>query len=107
MPPKQAKPGEPLTFGDRVVTALLGGLAGFGTMILVWLVVMYLGGRRSQDESFPFYWTWIVALAVAAVSFVAGPERTMDAFDTVWGLIGKLFWRKEDSGFKPRSGKRR
>ncbi len=64
MPPRQPKPGERLTYGDRLVSALLGGICGFGTMVVIWFVVMYAGGRAGEDVAFDFYWTWVVARAV-------------------------------------------
>ena len=108
MPPQQSKRGEPLTFGDRVVTALIGGICGFGTMLVVWFIVMYVGGRRGADITLPFYWTWTVGLAVATLAFLAGPEPTLDAFEQVWGLLGKLlFWRSDHTDLSSRRGKRR
>ena len=94
MPPPQAKKGEPLTFGDRAVTALLGGICGFGTMLLVWFLILYAGGRSGTDSEMPFYWTFIVGGAVAAAAFLAGPERTMDAFAKVWAVVGIIVFRR-------------
>lgn len=98
----------PLTFGDRLVTALLGGICGFATTIVIWFVVMYVGGRHGSDVSFPFYWTLIAGGVVASIAFVAGPERTMDAFEKIWGIVGVvLFWRTRDSDRTTRRDKRR
>jgi hypothetical protein len=87
----QLKKKESLTFGDRLITALLGGICAFATMCLIWVVVMYLGGRRGADVSMPFYWVWIVTGIVSALAYVAGPEKTMDTFGRVWGWIGAVF----------------
>jgi hypothetical protein len=97
MPPRQPKPGEPLTFGDRAVTALLGGICAFGTMLLVWFVVMYGAGRSGQGGEMPFSVVWLVSGVAAGLAFVAGPDRMLDAFGRVWGLFGWLF------GMPPRS----
>ena len=105
MPPKKA---EPLTFTDRVVTALLGGICSFATMLVVWFVVMYAGGRTGHDVALPFYWNWVVSGTVAALAFVAGPDRTMDAFEKIWGLVGLiLFWRADYSQRSTHPRKRR
>jgi hypothetical protein len=100
----------PLTYADRLVTALLGGICGFGTATVVWFLVMYVGGRHGSDVSFPFYWTLIVGGVAALLAFVAGPERTMNAFERVWAMIGVvLFWRwgDGDSDGPKRRGNRR
>lgn len=104
-PKRHAQP--PLTLGDRVITALLGGICGFATTIVIWFVVMYVGGRRGEDVSFPFYWTFIVGGVTASLAFVAGPERTMDAFEGIWGFIGGFFWTKDDSDRPARRDNRR
>jgi hypothetical protein len=96
MPSEPTKQAETLTFGDRFVTALLGGICSFGTMLVIWFVVMYVGGRAGNDVAFPFYWVWIVSGTVAALAFLAGPERTMDVFEKVWGLIGLVLFRRVD-----------
>jgi hypothetical protein len=87
------------TVGDRFISALMGGILAFGTMLVVWFVIMYLGGRAGQDVSFPFYWVWIVAGLAAVVGFAAGPERLMDGFASLWGGFGELLfwpWRADD-----------
>lgn len=94
----QRKGSEPLTYGDRLVTALIGGVCGFLTMAVVWFLVMYAASRSGNDLALPFYWTWVVAGGVAASASLAGPERTMDAFEWVWGLLASLlFWRADRS----------
>jgi hypothetical protein len=55
MSPRRAN--EVIRFGDRLVTALVAGVCGFGTMLVVWLLVMFVGGRCGEDLGFPFYWT--------------------------------------------------
>lgn len=97
----------PLAFGDRLVTALLGGICGFATTILIWFVVMYVGGRHGSDVSFPFSWTFIVGGVTASLAFVAGPERTMDTFEGIWRFIGRFFWTRDDSDRPSRRDKRR
>jgi hypothetical protein len=96
-----------LTASDRLISALMGGILGFGTMLVIWFIVMYVGGRAGRDVSFPFYWVWIAAGLVAAVGFLAGPEKLMDGIGGFWGAFGKLlFWRaREDSS--PASRRRR
>lgn len=91
MPPK--RPKEALTPGDRAVTAFLTGCFAFATMLLVWFVVMYAGGRAGHDVMLPFYWTWIVGLIVGAFGAVLGPETMMDGFEWVWWIIGLGFWK--------------
>jgi len=95
MPGRQPGPHEKLTAGDRLVSALPGGLCGFGTMLLIWFVVMDVGVRTQQDVGLPFDWTFVGAGAVGAVGFLAGPERMLDVLEKVWGTIGVfLFWRR-------------
>ena len=105
MPPSKSNKSEALTLGDRLVTALLGGICAFVTMLVVWFVVIYVGGRTGNDVSLPFYWTWVVGLAVAGLAALAGPERTMDVFEKVWGFFGFFFFgRRADSDLRtPRS----
>lgn len=107
-PPRQARPGEPLTIGDRFVTALLGGICGFGTALVFYFLAMYGAGRRGQDVAIPFSWTWIFAGGVSAVAFLAGPERTMDAFEQIWALVGTILFRRapgSDVSGRPRKRK--
>jgi hypothetical protein len=85
---------EPLTIGDRLVAGFLGGLFAFGTMLVVWFLVLNAGGRTGNDVSLPFIWVWGVTGAVAALSFVAGPERMVDGFEAVWGVFGRIFFRR-------------
>ena len=90
MPP----PREKLTIADRFVTALLGGICGFCTMVLVWFLVLNLGAHSGEDIAMPFYWVWTGAGLAAVVGFAAGPERMMDGFQSVWKALGSLmFWR--------------
>ena len=63
MPSKQPK----LTLGDRAVTALLAGIFGFGTMAVIWFLVLNLGAHSGEDLWFPFSWAWIAGGLVAAV----------------------------------------
>ncbi len=108
MPPRQPKQGEPLTVGDRVVTALLGGICAFGTMLLIWFLVLYGAGRSGEDVTMPFSVVWLVSGVVAALAFMAGPERMLDAFEMVWGVFGRIFLGKNDrSDFSSRRSKRR
>jgi hypothetical protein len=81
-----------LTLGDRVISALLGGLCGFSTMLLIWFLVLNLGGRRGDDIALPFFWTWIAGGVAGAAGFLAGPERMMDGFGKVWRVIGWMLW---------------
>jgi hypothetical protein len=93
MPPKQQK----LSVGDRAVTALLAGVFGFGTMVLIWFLVLNLGAHADEDLFFPFFWTWIAGGLAAAVGFAVGPERMVDGFEGVWSALGKLmFWQIRD-----------
>ena len=39
--------------------AFSGGILGFLTLLLFWLIVQSFGGRIENDLSLPFYWTWI------------------------------------------------
>ena len=105
MPPKQPK----LTFGDRVVTALLAGIFGFGTMAVIWFLVLNLGAHSGEDLWFPFSWAWIAGGLTAAVGFVVGPERMVDGFEGTWRALGKLiFWRvRDDAVARPRRRKPR
>jgi hypothetical protein len=91
MPSKGSAKKPELTVGDRLVTGVFGGILGFLTMALIWLIVLYFGGRRGADVSLPFYWTWLVGGATAAVSFLLGPERMMDGFGSVWRFVGSIF----------------
>ncbi|WP_165227108.1 hypothetical protein [Aquisphaera insulae] len=101
MPPKTPN----LTVGDRLISGLMGGILAFGTMLVIWFVVMYAGGRAGQDVTLPFYWVWGVALAAAFVGFVVGPERMMDGFENVWRLLGRPY--RNDDGIPARSRRRR
>lgn len=82
----------PPTVGDRLVTALMGFLAAFLTMSLVWLVALR-SIDAGPDAPLSFHWTWIVGLLAGAAGFVAGPERMMDAFGMVWRVIGAVVFR--------------
>ncbi len=88
MPPGRSATQPEPTVGDRLISALMGGILGFGTMLLIWLIVMYVGGRIGQDAAMPFYWNAIVGGLAAMGGFIAGPERMMDAFGKVWKLMG-------------------
>ena len=86
-------PGRPpqdqgLSLGDRLISALLGGLCGFATMLLIWLLVVHPG--LDGEAQPPFSWTWIGGAVAAAAGFVVGPERMMDGFGRVWGAIGAM-----------------
>ena len=74
--------------GDRCVTALLAGIFGFGTMTVIWFLVLNLGAHAGEDLWFPFSWTWIAGALAAAVGFVVGPERMVDGFEGVWRRWG-------------------
>jgi hypothetical protein len=91
MPKKERR--EELTWGDRAVTALMTGICGFATMLLIWFVVMSRGGRYGQDTSLPFSWNWVGAGVAAVIGFVIGPERAMDSFEWIWWIVGLQFWR--------------
>ncbi len=93
MPPRQPK----LTTGDRLVTALLAGIFGFGTMVVIWFLVLNLGAHAAEDLWFPFSWTWIAGGLAAALGFALGPERMVDGFGGVWRALGGImFWRVRD-----------
>ncbi len=92
MPARRPAKAKGLTIGDRSISALVGGVCGFLTMLLIWLLVMYWGGRFGQDVVMPFYWTWVAGGIAAAVSFAAGPERMMDGFGNLWRAIAWLFY---------------
>ena len=98
------------TIADRLVTALLGGVCGFGTMLVVWFLVLNLGAHSGEDLSLPFYWVWAGTGLAAALGFLAGPERMMDGFQSVWKALGSLmFWRAErqDDSLSTRKPRRR
>jgi hypothetical protein len=85
-----------MTVGDRLITALMGGVCGFGTLLLVWFLVLNLGAHSGEDLSLPFHWVWAGTALAAVVGFLAGPERMMDGFQSVWKALGSLmFWRVE------------
>jgi hypothetical protein len=93
MPPQQPT----LTIGDRLVTALLAGVFGFGTMLVIWFLVLNLGAHSGEDLALPFSWTWIAGGMAATLGFVVGPERMVDGFEGVWrGLGAIMFWRIRD-----------
>ncbi len=85
-----------LTVGDRLVTAMMGFLLAFLTMSLVWLVALRFFGD-GPEAPLLFRWCWMVGLVAGAAGYVAGPERMMDAFGTIWRWIGGvLFDRGQD-----------
>lgn len=86
----QPRSGEPPSVGDRLVTAAVAGACGFGTSLFVRLLVMYAGGRWGRDAALPFWWTWAGAGIFAVVGHLVGPERTMNAIEHVWWLVGQL-----------------
>jgi hypothetical protein len=95
VPPKQPGPFEPLSTGDRLVSALLGGILAFGTMLVIWFLVLYAGGRTRQDVELPFYWTYVASGIVGVIGFFLGPERMLVVLATVWDMLGRLmFWRR-------------
>ncbi len=88
---------EKLTIGDRLVTGLLAGILGFGTMAVIWFLVLNLGAHTGENLWFPFSWAWIVGGAAAATGFIVGPERMVDGFQGFWRALGAImFWRIRD-----------
>jgi hypothetical protein len=83
------KPPPPPTLGDRLISALMGGILAFGTMLVVWFIVMYAGGRSGQDVMLPFSFVWGTALAASAIGFAVGPEPMMDGFEAIWRTLGR------------------
>jgi hypothetical protein len=77
-----------------MISGLMGGILAFVTMLVVWFVVLYFGGRTKQDISLPFYVVWIVTGLAATVGFAVGPERLMDGFGGIWGGFGRVFFGK-------------
>ncbi len=96
-----------LTPGDRLISALMAGILGFATMLLIWLVVLYLGGHAGEDVSLPFFWNRIVAGLAAGTGFIVGPERMLDGFGAVWRVIGALSFGNADDRTAPASRKRK
>ena len=97
MAAKQPRHNEPLTLGDRLISALVGGLCGFATMLVIWFVVLYVGGRVGEDVTLPFVWVWAGSGVVAGVGILLGPERMLDTLGGVWAVLGRLFfWRRID-----------
>jgi len=96
-----------LRLGDRVISAIMAGTLGFGTMLVVWLIVLYLGGRDEEDVSLPFYSNWIVAGLAAGAGFIVGPERMLDGFGAVWRVIGALSFGSTDDRTPPAPRKRK
>ena len=90
---KQPGRRDPTTVGDRLISALMGGFCGFGTALIIWLIVLYLGGRHGQDEPLAFEWTWMAGSLAAITGFFAGPERLMDVFERVWRTLGRIHFR--------------
>jgi hypothetical protein len=88
MPPQQPGPDEPLTLGDRLVSALAGGLCGFATMLLVWFVVTYWWGEMGRDAPLRFYWTFVAGGVAAVLGVLTGQEPLMDGFGKAWAAIG-------------------
>jgi hypothetical protein len=103
MPPKQPR----LTIGDRAVSALLAGIFGFGTMAVIWFLVLNLGAHTGVDLWFPFSWAWIAGGLTAALGFVVGPERMVDGFEGTWRALAKLCFRGVDDQTVTRSRRRR
>ncbi len=96
-----------LTAADRLITALMAGILGFATMLVIWLIVLYLGGQDGEDLEIPFLWNWIVAGLAAVTGFVVGPERMLDGFGAVWRVIGALSFGKAEDRTPPVSRKRK
>ncbi len=96
-----------LTPGDRLISALMAGILGFATMLLIWMIVLYLGGQAGQDVSFPFLWNWVVAGLSAVTGFFVGPERMLDGFGAVWRVIGALSLGKPEDRTPPVTRKRK
>jgi hypothetical protein len=90
MNPGRLPQDQGLSLGDRLISALLGGLCGFATMLLIWLLVVH--PRQDGEAQPPFSWTWIMGAFTAAAGFVVGPERMMDGLGRVWGAIGGPLW---------------
>jgi hypothetical protein len=107
MPVKQPRQGERLTLGDRLVTALLAGVLGFGSMLVVWFIVLYAGGRARNDVSLQFEWVWIVTGTLATLAFFAGPEHTMNGFEKLWALVGIILFRRTPHSDLPTRRNRR
>ena len=85
-----------LTIGDRLITALMGGICGFATMLIVWFLVLNLGAHSGEDLSLPFHWVWTGTALAAVVGFLAGPERMMDGFQTAWRALGSIMFGRVD-----------
>lgn len=78
-----------LTLGDRLISALLCGLCGFATMVFVWVIGFNSVFVPMNDLVWTLciWTTWTAAGVAAALGFVLRPERVMDGFAKVWGVI--------------------
>ena len=81
-----------LTLGDRLVTGFLGGILGFLTLLLFWLIVQSFGGRIENDLSLPFYWTWIGGGVTAVLGFCSARSQMMDGLGAVWNVVGQILF---------------
>ena len=95
------------TAADRLISALMAGILGFATMLVIWLIVLYLGGQAGEDVEIPFFWNWIVAGIAGVTGFLVGPERMLDGFGVVWRVIGAISWGKPEDHIPPASRKRK
>jgi hypothetical protein len=74
----------------------LAGIFGFGTMLVIWFIVLFLGGRLGKDVSLTFLSNWIIGGISSGAGFILGPDRMLDGFGVVWRTLGVLLFGKVD-----------
>ncbi len=86
-PPKHHK----LSLGDRLISALVCGLWGFATMVFVWVIAFNFVFVPMNDAVWALciWTTWTAGGVAAALGLLLQPERVMDGFAKVWGVIDR------------------
>ena len=85
----------PVTLGDRFALGLAGALAGFGTGMLLFLMVnstlYWLHGSAPELRwhYMAFHWVWRITALCAVFAFFA-TETFVRFISAVWDLMGGL-----------------